>query len=132
MCRIIALFDESDEVSKNVPENIDKKLTENDTDGPWVNYSESVKKMEVCLVEETGTKLDVSTILQVLHHLGVKKSISQGSDVLRALYLVDIFEEHPEVFVIVDKMGVKVWEYCLWLDESLQFLLNFAICAMLM
>ena len=64
--------------------------------------------MEVCLVEETGTKLDVSTILQVLHHLGVKKSISQGSDVLRALYLVDIFEEHPEVFVIVDNMGVKV------------------------
>ena len=64
--------------------------------------------MEVCLVEETGTKLDVSTILQVLHHLGVKKSISQGSDVLRVLYLVDIFEEHPEVFVIVNKMGVKV------------------------
>ena len=118
VCRIIALFDSTGNVSKKkYLENSGlKKLTDIDKlicleaviEKPGIYLKEIV----AMLAEETGTEVDRTTICRFLHHSGFTRqklilAAKQRNEVLRCEYLLDmtVYKYHPEFFVFVDETG---------------------------
>lgn len=118
VCRIVSLFDATGDVSpKQYPPNTGTaKLTDTDkfiilelaVDKPGIY----LREIQVQLAQETGTKVDTSTICRFLHASGFTRqkmilTAKQRSDELRAEYMMDmeVYRGHPEFFVFVDETG---------------------------